>query len=772
MENQVQKQETKYTVLDYKIVPSFSNTILNYLLKLLFLIKDILTPYSLIFLILSNLNSQQKKIEYHVKFSTNNIKIDGVVDEDSWKRANKMYANWQHFPNETKEFNNPTELRILFDDENIYLLCKSFSKTNDYVIPSLKWDFSGAASDKVNFLFDTFSDGNNAYMFGSNMLGVKSDILVSNGGVGSSRTDTNRSWNGNFDVEGKIYDDYYIIEMKIPLSTFNYPENSKSWRFNFFRFDTEENQRTTWVRIPQEFNDYNLAFMGKIIFESPLKQSKGKTWLIPFTNGFIEKDFSENKLENNLKYGLDIRIPLKSELNLDVTFNSDFSQVEIDDEIVNFTRFEFKMPEKRQFFLENNDIYTNFGEDLMMNPFFSRRIGLARNNQGDLIENKILSGIRVSGKINNNLKLGFLNMITDEDLNNNIPMNLNSVISLHQRVFKRSLVKFLFVNRQNTNDYEFVNYEDKFNRVVGIEYDLITEKNKWNGRGYFYKSFENIKKDDNASGGFTINRTTRNHKLRINYHYLGDDFRSDLGFMRRKGVSKLKPHYIYTIYPNTSNLNSISFRYQYVFYYKHNDEIENIHYNTSWLFSTFTFKNQSEFSLKYQNRIEYIPYNFDPTGVDTLNEIKGEKNYHSEFFEAQYSSDPSRDFIYELSCETGKFFGGRIVSLRNDLYFRIQPKLVSSLKLYYDKIKLGSNFPTTNIFLTSSKFDFTFTKTLYWATIFQYSSQSENFGINSRFQWRFKGLSNLYLIYNDNYLVQNELIPRRRGINLKLVHWF
>ena len=92
--------------------------------------------------------------------------------------------------------------------------------------------------------------------------------------------------------------------------------------------------------------------------------------------------------------------------------------------------------------------------------------------------------------------------------------------------------------------------------------------------------------------------------------------------------------------------------------------------------------------------------------------------------------------------------------------------------LNYDKIKLGSNFPTTNIFLVGSKFDFTFSKTLYWTSIFQYGSQSENFGINSRLQWRFKGLSNLFLIFNDNYLVKNELIPRKRGVNLKLVHWF
>ena len=107
------------------------------MVKLISLFNPICTPISLIFLlILTNLNSQQKKLDYHVKFSSNEIKIDGIDDENSWKTANKMYANWQHFPNETDEFNNPTEVRILFDDKNIYLLCKSFSKSKDYVIPS------------------------------------------------------------------------------------------------------------------------------------------------------------------------------------------------------------------------------------------------------------------------------------------------------------------------------------------------------------------------------------------------------------------------------------------------------------------------------------------------------------------------------------------------------------------------------------------------------------------------------------------------------------
>lgn len=161
--SQEPREVINYIVLDYKLGPNFLYRITTGLVKSQFSTKAINTLVLLIFLfILSNLNSQQIKLDYHVKFSPNEIKIDGIADEDSWKTANKMNTNWQHFPNETNEFNNPTEVRILFDNENIYLLCKSFSKSKDYVIPSLKWDFSGAASDKVNFLFDTFSDGNNA----------------------------------------------------------------------------------------------------------------------------------------------------------------------------------------------------------------------------------------------------------------------------------------------------------------------------------------------------------------------------------------------------------------------------------------------------------------------------------------------------------------------------------------------------------------------------------------------------------------------------------
>ena len=138
-------------------------------------------------------------------------------------------------------------------------------------------------------------------------------------------------------------------------------------------------------------------------------------------------------------------------------------------------------------------------------------------------------------------------MLTDEDIENEIPSNLNTVITFHQKVFNSSAIKFLFINREVTKDYDFVNENDNFNRLVGLEYDLISKTNLWNGRFFAYNSFSPLKNEDGFSGGVRITRETRKHKINFEYSYLGDDYRTDLGILRRIGASKLAPYYQYTI---------------------------------------------------------------------------------------------------------------------------------------------------------------------------------------------------------------------------------
>lgn len=729
----------------------------------------------LIYLILSFKGfTQETYPKMNVKFISSTITIDGIGMEEAWKTADSTYANWRHFPDESADFKNPTQLKMLFDDKNIYLLCKAFSASDDYVIPSLKWDFSGKASDKINFVFDTFSDGNIAYMFGSNMAGVKSDILVSNGGVGTPKNDLNRTWDAKFDVEGQTYSGYYIIEMKIPFSTLNFPKGSTSWRFNFFRFDTTENQRTTWARIPQEFKDYNLAFMGKIHFEKPLGKSNANISVIPFMNIITENNFEEDTSSNDFSFGGDVKIPIGNGLNLDLTYNPDFSQAEVDDEIVNLRRFEIKLPEKRQFFLQNSDLFSNFGAIRTITPFFTRRIGLARDKDGHLVENDIISGIRLSGKISNGLKIGLLSMLTNDDVANEIPSNLNTVLSLNQKVFNRSALKFLFINRESVKDYDFVDKNDKFNRLIGLEYDLNSIDNIWNGRFFAYNSFSPLEKENGFSGGVRIKKETRKEEISFEYSYLGDDFRSDLGILRRIGVSKFCPYYAHKFYPKKGKVNYYRLAYYHWLWFKLNSSSENILENNFLANFKAVYKNQSELEFRVFNASEYLPNDFDPTGINGEAPLAGGNTYNTNIFEINFSSNPAKDFYFEAAQNYGKFYNGTKYSFENSFFFRFQPKLLASIKFNYDAINLNHLKNTARLWLVGPKFDFSFTKKLYWATLIQFNSQSENLGINSRLQWRFSGLSNLFLVYNDNYLVREAglISPRIRSLNLKVTYWF
>ena len=711
----------------------------------------------------SLVKAQEAYPNMNVKFTSSAITIDGNDHEEVWKTADSTYIKWRYFPDNDNNFQNQTQLKILYDDKNIYMLCKAFSISNQYVIPTLKWDFSGRAADKINFVFDTFSDGNIAYMFGSNMAGVKSDILVSNGGVGSPRSDLNRTWDSKF-----------AVEMRIPFSTMNFPKGVSSWRFNFFRIDPSENQKTSWSKIPQQFKDYNLAFMGKINFEKPLGKSNAKISVIPFLNSVSFSNFEKNIQQDEISFGGDIKIPIGNGLTLDLTYNPDFSQAEVDDEIVNLRRFEIKLPEKRQFFLQNSDLFSNYGAIRTITPFFTRRIGLARDPEGNLIENDIIGGIRLSGKISNGLKIGLLSMLTNDDIKNKIPSNLNTVLSLNQKVFNRSAIKFLLINRETTKDYDFVDQNDTFNRLIGLEYDLNSIDNRWNGRFFTYNSFSPLEKENGFSGGLRVKKETREQEISFEYSYLGDDFRSDLGILRRVGISKFCPYYAYKIYPSNRKINFFRFAYYHWLWFKLNSSIQNIHENNSLVTISVNYKNQSSIEFRFFNSNEYLPNNFDPTGINPESPLLGGKSYQSRLFELGYSSDPSQRFYYNTSHNYGKFYNGKKYSFENSFFLRFEPNLITSLKLNYDIISLSHIEKTSKLWLVGPKFDFSFSKKLFWATLVQFNSQSENLGINSRLQWRFNGLSNLFMVYNDNYLVSESqpLSPRMRSVNLKITYWF
>lgn len=697
------------------------------------------------------------------------IKIDGLGEEIEWEKASWTSNFWMWRPTDSLQARKQTRFKIIRDQQNLYVLVEVKIDGKNFTTPNLKRDFSTFGVDYLTLLFDTFSDATNAFSFATNPLGIKADGLIS-GGNQDYRTSRNFAWDTKWNVETKIQEDQYTAEFRIPFNSMFYDNKNPSWRFNIYRRNTQGNEHSIWIRTPQNQLIGNLAFMGKMVFEKPLKKARNPISIIPYLSGVSYNDFSNEDKNTASSVGVDAKIPIGNALNLDLTFNPDFSQVEVDDQIVNLTRFAISLPEKRQFFTQNDDLFKDFGANRDVIPFFSRRIGVAKDLNGNTIENKIIAGGRLSGKLNSNLRIGFLNILTEADEKNEIPSNLNTVFTLRQKVFDRSNVSFFFIDRRTTDEYDFISDEERSNSVTGLEYNLASPDSKWVGRAFLHKSFTEGLTEDDVIAGMNLERNTLRHRASMEVIHGGEDFRSDLGFFRRTGFLKLSPAYSYRIYPKNPKVNSYDFSQRSFLIF---NPVLNYQLTDRWFFSSIrkSFLNSTSLRVQYTNRYEYLIDDFDPTRSDGSTPLPANSSYTFSEYEISYRSDQRKAFNYDTEIKYGTFYNGTKLSIENEFKWRKQPIFNASMILNFNAIRLPNPYPSKNIWLISPKLDFTFTKTLFWTTFVQYNSQGENLGINSRLQWRFAPLSDLFLVYNDNYISTDNFSPRYRSFNLKFTYW-
>ncbi|MGB5236323.1 MAG: DUF5916 domain-containing protein [Flavobacteriaceae bacterium] len=711
--------------------------------------------------------SQDPPRSFTVKYISEEIRIDGAMDEAIWEQADGPRDFQQYFPTDSVLAKHQTNIKMLVSETTLYIGIVQYAPGNDYTIPSLERDYRAGNSDNISILFDTFNDGQNAFLFGINPMGVRREALIAGGGVSFDNFIT--AWDVKWRAETQIHDKYYVAELAIPLTSFKFSEGETKWRFQSYRFEFQSNERSTWPRIPQNQNVTNLGFMGDMNFERPLGKSRTPIALIPYVNGIALNDYEGDGSDTNFQVGGDAKISIGNSMNLDVTINPDFSNVEVDDIFTNLTRFEIGLPERRQFFIDNGDLFGNFGDGRDANPFFSRRIGIAKDTADNSIENKIIGGVRLSGKIDENWRLGLFSIQTDEDIVNEIPSNNNSMFVLQRKMFARSNVGFFFINRQTFGDYEFLEPEDEYNRVVGIDYNLNTADNRWVGRFYAHKSFQPGDKKGNYSASANLAWNSRYWNFQSDIVFVDEDFRSDLGFIRRTDILKPTVRAERVFWPSSNVINNHRFGifansiFRPTLDYQKTDRFV----RAGW---EVQFQNQSQLEVEYFNQFIFLTEPFDPTDTEGGVPLPGNQGYDFNRGGVEYQSNRAQTFSYSFDTSYGGFFNGTRFSFGGQAVLLIQPKVQLRLVMNYDGLRLPDPYPDADLWLLSPGFDITFSKSIFWSTLVQYSNQRDNLGINSRLQWRFAPLSDLFLVYNDNYFVDG-FAPRFRSINLKISYW-
>lgn len=727
-----------------------------------------------------NLNYLEEGPSFTVFKTQNKIVLDGVFDEADWAKADIIGSFAQIFPIDSTMAKGKTEVKMLYGETHLYLSVTCRSIGNKFITSSLKRDYRFSGSDNITFLFDTYNDNVNALVFGINSYGVRREATVSNAGQQSNDFDS--SWDNKWDSKSKRYADHWTAEIAIPFTSLRFKEGCTKWRFNSYRNDTQHNEISMWVAMPSGRIYMDLGFMGDMVWEEPLKKPGKNISLIPYTLGSVTRDF-ENTAETSPELlgniGGDAKISLTSGLNLDLTINPDFSQVEVDRQVTNLDRFEISFPERRQFFLENADLFGSFGAG-RINPFFSRRIGVAIDTAtGTNIQNPIFYGARLSGKLNETLRIGALNMQTAAEQDNGLPMFNYSVATAEQR-FGRSALRGMFVNKFAVNSEEFKGDYNQYNRVGGLEYRYNSKDNSLTGRASVQRVFSPDESENHDAYFYQAVYNKRKYRLELAQMYIGANFNPEVGFAPRRDIFLTSPEASVNFFVNSDKVSFHTLGFDASFIYKMGEGDDGI-YNKFGL-QEFNFKPQwrvrftdnSRFTANGNYMDLTLINDFDPTRVqdDSVFLVAGTR-YKYVDINLSYNSDSRKKITYRIQPTAGTFFNGYRYGMRGNLTYVFRPYGSVGMEYNYNYINLAAPFVPVNLWLVGPRFDLTFTKKIFLTTFIQYNNQLDNLNINARFQWRFKPVSDFFIVYTDNYITEpfSQFGSRNRALVAKLTYW-
>ena len=702
--------------------------------------------------------------------------LDGdVLNDAAWADAMPVSGFLQSTPNEGEPATERTEVRVIFTEDTVYFGVVCYDRDPASIIVSdSRRDSSMNDADSFQMVLDTFNDQQNGFVFGTTPAGQEYDGQVVNEGEGRGGFRTggaggfsrgsgggfNLNWDGAWQVRTAISDIGWSIEFAIPFRTIRYGDQiDQEWGVNFQRTIRRRNEAAFWAPLPRQYNLYRVSMAGLLEgVEAPVGLSRNLQFT-PYVIGELVKRDADTR-DTTLAvgdWGGDVKYSVTSGLTLDATYNTDFAQVEVDDQQINLDRFNLLFPEKRPFFLENAGLFAvnnagpasgrNMGQTEL---FFSRRIGIS--DSGTQIP--ILAGARMSGKMTNNTTVGLLNMQT-EAVDGLATANNFTVARMRRELPNRSNFGGIFVNRQGTGGLV---RPDDYNRSYAVD-------GRWGiGQNGTVQGFVGRTQTPGLTGrdhalNFSGQYDSEMWRVISGYQENGEDFNPEVGFLRRRngfrkfdfglnntsrpngflGFQELRPHMSFTRFWNFDGVMETT--------YLHN------HFDGE-------FTDSSSGGVSYDVRQERVFEAFNISGIQVL---PGRYDFNETQWSFRYNR--SAPVSYSMSVAHGGFFGGKIITVRPSIRARYSETFNMSLSYSRNDIDLPLGSTITN--LTSIRAAYNISPRVFIQSLVQHNDSADLWSVNFRFGWLQDANTGLFLVYSETEGI-GDIIPNGAGRSLIL----
>ena len=686
-------------------------------------------------------NKSRQNLDFQIIFLEDTPIIDGnILGEKLWEKVPIIENLRQIKPDYGLPASEKTSIRVAYTNKSFYVAVVCYDKAPDkIVISDSRRDADLNDEDSFLFILDTYNDQQNGFLFGTNASGMEYDAQINNEGEGNFSSNrqqggviggTNINWDASWEVKTESGDYGWSAEFSIPLRSIRFNSGTdKIWGINFQRNISKRSETAYWANLPLGFDIKRLSLAGKMTGIN-LKSPKNLK-VIPYALTQVAQDKTISKINSSrADFGGDIKYSLTPGLTLDLTYNTDFAQVEVDDQQVNLDRFNLFFPEKRPFFLENAGQFS-VGSPGEVDLFFSRRIGIG--DGGSLVP--IIGGSRVSGKVGQT-NVGLLNMFTDEveiDGDIGIVKNNYSVARVnHDFAKSRSSLGGIFVNRNG------IGISDDYNSVFALDGKLGLGK-KAQITGYISKSSTpGIKSREHAFKILAV-YNWNGWNLRAGYTEVGEGFNPEVGFLQRSAFKKpeflifkqwrpnntgkfleVRPHVSYRGYWNFNNTQETGF----------------LHIDNHWVWES-GFEIHTGINFTKETVLEAFPISLvtiDPGIYD-----------HKELQFVMFTN-PNNKASFRNRTYIGGYFGGSRISSSNKVNLRLGDKFNAETNFNYNRLKLPNGL--TNVVITGVRLAYSFTPRMFLQSLVQYNNVSEITSVNARFGWLKNANTGLFVVIN------------------------